>query len=63
MLEYSVDFSAILIYVMHVLLSMTCRETFVSLKKSKLDMQMLRIQLEIEHSKHICKEFIFSIAC
>lgn len=32
-LEYSVDFTAILISVMHMLLSMTCRETFVSLKK------------------------------
>lgn len=45
------------------LLSMTCREIFVSLKKTKLDMQMLRIQLEIEHSKHICEELIFPIAC
>lgn len=63
MLEYSVDFTAVLISVVHMLLSRTCRETFVSLKKSKLDMQMVRTQLEIEHSKHICEEFIFSIAC
>lgn len=62
MLESSVDFTAILISVVHVTFHDLQRNFCQSQKKKKLDMQMLRIQLEIEHSKHICEELIFSIA-
>lgn len=62
-LEHFVDFTAILISVMRALLSMTCRETFVSPKRIKLDLQILRVCSEIENSLQICLECISCIVC